>query len=154
MRMFGLFLIGLFAESFSVALSLISMKHLTRRPQPSFTTLQLFSNLQLQVFSCDQQLSLSRLVHKNSPVFGSHSFRPRRLKFGMEIKFVCVCVCVCVCVHTSWLKGGVVVGVAYRKKAHWFTDLHKFKGLSQMTANNLSRPTGKSGAWQWEWSVK
>ncbi len=53
------------------------------------------------VFSCSQQLQRSLgwlvgwLVHKNSPLFGGHSFHPRRLKFGIEI--VCVCVCVCVC---------------------------------------------------------
>ncbi len=37
----------------------------------------------MSVFSCSW---LVGLVDKNSPIFGSHSFRPRRLKCGMEVR--------------------------------------------------------------------
>ncbi len=69
-------------------------------------------------------------VHKNSPLFGGHSFHPRRLKFGMEVKWVCESVCVCVCVCLCQLdereraKGSGLL----QKGAHLsnrFTDLHK-----------------------------
>ncbi len=30
--------------------------------------------------------SVSWLIHKNSPLFGGHSFHPRRLKFGKEVE--------------------------------------------------------------------
>ncbi len=44
--------------------------------------------------SCDQQLYrmlcwlVGWLVHINYPDFGDHSFHPRRLKFGMNLKCV------------------------------------------------------------------
>ncbi len=34
--------------------------------------------------------SVSRLDHKSSPLFSDRSFRHRRLKFGVEVKYVCV----------------------------------------------------------------
>ncbi len=53
----------------------------------------------LAAISSSMGLSVCRLVHKNSPLFAS--FRPRRLKFGMEVK--CEYVKVCVCVHATWV---------------------------------------------------
>ncbi len=75
-------------------------------------------------FRSVQQLyrSLRQLV--GSPLFGGHIFCPRRLKFSMEAK------CVSVCVYASWLKGSVVMGVAFCKKVHFlngFIDLHKIQ---------------------------
>ncbi len=74
----------------------------------------------------------SRLVHRNSPLFGSHGFSHRRLRFGMEVKCVCKGLSLCSC---QWLKGGVVMGVAYCKKVHnfGFTESYKIycKGWSR-----------------------
>ncbi len=48
--------------------------------------------------------------HKNSKLFGSHTFVPRRLK-GMKVK---------VCVRVHWIKGGMAMVVAYCKMADSF----------------------------------
>ncbi len=59
--------------------------------------------------------SLSRSVfHRSPPLFSGRSFRPRRLKFGMEVKCVCLC-------ERSWSSSwpfAVSMGVAYCKKVH------------------------------------
>ncbi len=63
------------------------------------------------VINCDQQLyTVGHSVGwstKNSPLFGSHSFCPRRLKFGGQV-------CVKACVHANWLKVGVAM-VCHKK---------------------------------------
>ncbi len=42
-------------------------------------------------------LSTGWSVHENSPFFAYHSFCPRQLKFGIDVKCVCVCDGVCLC---------------------------------------------------------
>ncbi len=113
-------------------------------------------------FSCDQQLYRSlcqsagwSVSPQNSPLFGDHSFRPGKLKFGMEVK--CVWVEVCVCADVNRLKGDVVIGVAYRKKVHNFqTDSQtctRFNGkvghVGQLI--NCSGKRAKMGVWRCEW---
>ncbi len=66
---------------------------------------------------------------------------------------------VCVRAHANWLKVGVEMGVAFCKKVHDFqiaSQTCTFSdrlAMSQRTAHWLLRPTGKKGAWQWEWPV-
>ncbi len=48
---------------------------------------------------------------------------------------VCVSVKVCICAHANWLKGGVVMGVAYCKNQHNF----------QMDSQTCARFSGKVG---------
>ncbi len=54
------------------------------------------------------------IFQKSSPLFGSHSFCPLG-GWNLALRSS-----VFVCVHPSWLKGGVVTGVDYCKKAHNF----------------------------------
>ncbi len=93
-------------------------------------------------------LSTGWSVHENSPFFAYHSFCPRQLKFGIDVKCVCVCVCVCVCamvcvcVHAHWVKGGMEMGVACILRASLFITFPDHQITSCNTSLMISCITG------------
>ncbi len=108
--------------------------------------------------------SFGWLVHKNSPLFDGHTFRPWRLKFGMEVKCVCVCVCVCV-----WRCFFVFLTVGWKGCGNGSGLMQNVSNF-QMVSQTCTRFSGKishepkdsrltvwanwqKGAWQWEWPV-
>ncbi len=117
----------------------------------------LFSAVNSSSISRSVSRSVGRSVHKNSPHFGSHSFHPRRLKFGMEIKCVRMKV-VFVLMPIDWK--GCDGGNGLLQKVHIFqTDSQTW---SRFTAKVGHDPKDswltvwadwQKGAWQWEWPV-